>query len=399
MSPSPHGVSLTPIPLNDLAHGLQRHLLEDVIAFWTRHALDPDGGLNTCIRDDGSIISRDKFMWSQLRAIYTFSALYNHIERRQEWLDIAAQIFRFCAKHGRDDQGHWVFRVGSDGRIIEGATSIFAESFALLGCCEYFRAAGDTSALGLAKETYESTTVRLAVPGSYQIAPYEIPPGLEAHAISMAFSFAFHELAVVTNDDRVRQSALAHALKVMDRYRRPERKALLEYVRPDGSLEDSPAGRVVIPGHAIESMWFQIHQFQHLGMHDRVTQCIECIRWNMELGWDSEFGGISLGLDLEGKHPIYWKFHDAKLWWPQTEALYALLLAHSICGEPWCLEWYWRLHEVAFRHYPVFPHGEWTQRLDRRFKPFDGVVALPVKDPFHLPRALIVMIKLLRQQR
>jgi N-acylglucosamine 2-epimerase len=38
-------------------------------------------------------------------------------------------------------------------------------------------------------------------------------------------------------------------------------------------------------------------------------------------------------------------------------------------------------------------HGEWRQKLQRDFTPMTGVVALPVKDPFHLPRSLILQIE------
>ena len=67
----------------------RRHLLADIIPFWPRYALDRHtGALRTCIADDGTIVSGDIYMWSQLRAIYTFSALYNRIERRKKWLEI-----------------------------------------------------------------------------------------------------------------------------------------------------------------------------------------------------------------------------------------------------------------------------------------------------------------------
>ena len=41
------------------------------------------------------MLSTDKYMWSQLRAIWTFAALYNRIEPRQEWLDVARHIYEF----------------------------------------------------------------------------------------------------------------------------------------------------------------------------------------------------------------------------------------------------------------------------------------------------------------
>jgi N-acylglucosamine 2-epimerase len=58
--------------------------------------------------------------------------------------------------------------------------------------------------------------------------------------------------------------------------------------------------------------------------------------------------------------------------------------------------WFERVWEYAFR---VFPHpnpaiGEWIQIRDRRGAPLDRVVALPVKDPYHITRNLIQMIEL-----
>ena len=103
-----------------------------------------------------------------------------------------------------------------------------------------------------------------------------------------------------------------------------------------------------------------------------------------------------LSKDAEGGEP-WWDFADSKIWWPHTEALYALLLTYDISGQPWCLEWYKRVHNYTFRHYPVAHYGEWTQKLDRQGQKFTQTVALPVKDPFHLPRSLIYCIQVLQR--
>ena len=181
----------------------------------------------------------------------------------------------------------------------------------------------------------------------------------------------------------------------MDCYLRPDSGLVLEYVGLDNNPKDMPEGRAIVPGHAIESMWMQIHQLQKHDDTARIKRAIAAVRRHFELGWDDEFGGLLLGVDAAGKTPVYWKFNDAKLWWPATESLYALLLAHSLCAEQWCLEYYRRIHDYAFVNYPVPVHGEWRQRLDRRARPVSDVVALPVKDPFHLPRSLILSINLL----
>lgn len=385
------------MPLGDLRVFLENHLNQSIVPFWLKHAIDPQGGINSCISDDGVILSYDKYMWSQLRAIWTFSALYNRIEKKQQYLGIARQIAAFAIKHGRDDQQRWVFAVTREGKPLIGHTSIYAGGFAILGFSELYRATGDRQYLEVALDTARRDRDRINSGESLPIAPYEIPPGLKTHGVSMMYSLAFQELAKDTGDPMWADEALKHAREVMDLYLQKDRKALVEYIKLDGSFDDSPPGRAVVPGHAIESMWFQIHQFEHLDMRDQSLRAIEAMRWHMELGWDKEYGGLFLGLDLDGKEPPYWKFADTKLWWPQTEALYGLLLAYSISREEWCLDWYWKMHEVAFKHYPVKEHGEWTQRLDRQFQPLKSVVALPVKDPFHLPRVLIFSIEVLRK--
>ena len=381
----------------DLLAIYRSELLDRTIPFWLEHAIDWEhGGILTCIGDDGRVISTDKYMWSQLRAIWTFSALYNRIEARQEWLDIARHIFGFVKQYGRDEQGRWVFAMDEAGRMLQGATSIYADGFAIYGLTELAHATGDQEAINLALATYENVQQRLARPGSYETTPYTIPAGAKAHAVSMIFALAFHELGRLLQDDAILAAGLFHANEVMDAFLRPDQSLLYEYVALDNQLLDTPQGRTIVPGHAIESMWFMVHIYQHWGNEARLRQAVDAIRWHIEYGWDQDYGGILLARDAAGGEP-WWPFADSKLWWPHTEALYALLLAYQLSGETWALDWFERVHNYAFSHYPVPHHGEWTQKLDRQGHPFTETVALPVKDPFHLPRALINCIEVLQQ--
>ena len=390
--------------LDELAYELEktleryrRELLERVVPFWERHAIDPAGGINTCIADDGAVISRDKYMWSQLRAVWTFSALYNRVERRPEWLEIARGIAGFCLEHGRDDSGRWVFALGPDGSVKEGPMSIYADGFAIIGLTEFARAAGDEAAIRAAIETFENVSARLEEPGSYGTAPYEIPTGAKAHGVSMIFSHAFGELADFLDDEVIGEAAAHHCDEVLDVFLKPERRLLYEYVGLDGSIIDSPQGRSIVPGHAIESMWFQMHILLREGIDDgRIQRALDCILWHTELAWDDEFGGLVLARDAAGGEP-WWGWAETKLWWVHTEALYALILAYEISRDEAFLEWFRRVDEYAFSRYPDREHGEWTQKLDRRGEPITDVVALPVKDPFHLPRALIWCIDVLER--
>jgi N-acylglucosamine 2-epimerase len=373
----------------DLLAIYRAELLERTVPFWLRHAIDwKKGGILTCISDEGQVLSTDKYMWSQLRAIWTFSSLYNKVEARQEWLDAARHIFNFAKRYGRDDEGRWVFTVDENGKVIQGATSIYADGFAIYGLTELARACGDEEARALALETYENVQGRLARPGSYQTDPYPIPEGVKAHGVSMIFSLVFHELGLLLNDETILAEGLHHANEVMTAFLQAESGLVREYVTLDNQLFDSAQGRAIVPGHAIESMWFMIHIYKYWKNQQRIDEALAAIKRHIEYGWDEDYGGILLSRDVAGGDP-WWPFPGSKLWWPHTEALYALLLAYEISGEDWALEWFGRTHDYAYSHYPVPVYGEWTQKLDRYGRKFTQTVALPVKDPFHLPRSLI----------
>ncbi len=372
-------------------------LLERTIPFWLKYGLDwAYGGICTCVSDEGEVLSGDKYVWSQLRAIWTFSALYNKVERKPEYLEAATHIFNFIKDCGRNERGEWYFCLDENGRpLFNGATSIYCDGFAIYGFTEFARAAGNAEAIELARQAYDNVLPRLAQPGSYQTHPLPIPVGTKAHGISMIFASAFGELGEYLNDRAITEAALDHAKQVMDVFRRPTDRRLYEFVNLDDSLRTSPPGRVVNPGHVIESMWFMLHLFQREHDQARIQQAIETMRWHLELGWDDEYGGLVLARDAEGS---FWeKKWDMKIWWPHTEALYALLLAYSISKEAWCLDWFRRIHDYAFSHFPVPEYGEWTQNLDRQGRRINELVALPVKDPFHLARALIYSVGVLEQ--
>jgi len=65
-------------------------LLDRFVPFWFNCGIDWEhGGVLSCLNEDGTVVSTDKFTWSQARSVWTFSALYNRIEIRPEFLRAA----------------------------------------------------------------------------------------------------------------------------------------------------------------------------------------------------------------------------------------------------------------------------------------------------------------------
>ena len=90
--------------------------------------------------------------------------------------------------------------------------------------------------------------------------------------------------------------------------------------------------------------------------------------------------------------------YGAKLWWVHSEALYSTLLFGE---DEEIAEWYTKIREYTFNTFPNRENdrGEWIQIRSREGKPENRVVALPVKDPYHIIRNLLYIIEFLQSNK
>ena len=106
-------------------------LVDEIIPYWLKHAIDESGAVNNCLNEDGSVISKERYIWSQGRALWTFSALYNRIEKKAEYLNVATGLFNYLLKTGRDENGKWLYRFDEHGNVLDKDISIYVDGFVL----------------------------------------------------------------------------------------------------------------------------------------------------------------------------------------------------------------------------------------------------------------------------
>jgi len=380
----------------ELLQTYRTELFHNVVPFWVRHSVDREyGGFFTCLDRDGSLWSSDKYMWLQGRAVWTFARLHNEVSREDGWLDLAQQGLDFIRRYGRTPEGRVYFSLTRDGRPIHIQRKIYSEVFFLMALTEMARATGQEQYLDEAKALFwqihdwwqhPAKLGRPTLAGSFRDSKLADP---------MVFLGMIEELERL--DKNPRYDDLAQEMKRLAlRHVHAERKLVLEYVGPEGQFVDSPTGRLVNPGHAIEMAWFLIHLARRSGDGDLIQRALDIIDWSLARGWDEEYGGLFYFLDCDGHPPTQLEW-SMKLWWPICEALYALLLAWQVSGEPRYLDWHRRVHAYAWAHLHDEEHGEWFGYLDRRGEPTHTLKGGEWKGFFHLPRALLYMIQLLEK--
>ena len=121
-----------------LAQLYKNTLLNDVLPFWEQHSVDwEQGGYFTCLDRTGKVFDTDKFIWLQNRQVWLFSMLYNQLEKRENWLKIAANGANFLANKGRDDEGNWYFSLTREGKTLIQPYNIFSDCFAAMDFSEF----------------------------------------------------------------------------------------------------------------------------------------------------------------------------------------------------------------------------------------------------------------------
>jgi N-acylglucosamine 2-epimerase len=375
--------------LRDYAARYRRELLESVIPFWMRHSLDGEfGGYFTCLDRQGVIYDTTKYVWLHGRAAWTFSKLYNEVERRPEWLDAARSILDFVRKKGRDPEGRYYFSVSREGRPAFYQRKPYSGTFVALGCVEYYKATGERVYLDEAIEIFWRVKEWIEHPALLGRPVYAGQARVSQLADWMVLAMMLMELAPVHDDPRYRPLMRECFHRTLD-HLEPSRNVLLENAIPgDATFRNTPNGRMYCPGSSAELAWFLLHLLRFEPDAARQAKVLDILEASLELGWDREHNGLYYFMDIDGKPPLPLEA-PMKLWWPHTEAIYATILAYTLTHENRWLGWIEKLDGYAFQHFADAEHGEWFGYCDRRGERTNECKGNNYKGAYHVPRFLL----------
>jgi hypothetical protein len=377
---------------NYLAYWRDRYrddLTEHILPFWLKHGLDrKHGGIYTCLDREGKLMDTTKSVWFQGRFAFIASFAYNQIERRPEWLEAARLTIEFIERHCFDSDGRMYFEVTEEGLPLRKRRYVFSETFAAIAFSEYALATGDKAYAAKALGLFRDIQYFLSTPG-FLPAKYTEHLKAEGHSIVMILINTASRIREAIQDPLLDEQIERSIRTLETHFIHPEYKALLEMVGPNGEFIDTLQGRLINPGHCIETAWFLLEEAKSRGGDKHLVELgCKILDWSWAWGWDEQYGGIINFRDCKG-FPSQDYAQDMKFWWPQTEAIIATLYAYQMTGEERYLQLHQRISDWTYAHFPDPTYGEWYGYLHR-----DGTVAQPAKGnlfkgPFHIPRMMI----------
>ena len=378
--------------------------LERSANFWLEHGMDQEhGGVYTCLDRKGEIYSTDKSVWMQGRCGWIFAFLCSNYGVKQEWLDASKSCLDFmeahCFNHACGDRMY--FTVTAEGQPLRQRRYYFSEAFCAIANAEYYGVTGDKARLERARQCYDLYwDLSQGKPDPVGMGPKTIPETRTGRAFGTPM-IILNVTGVLLRTDPERKALYEERAQqcVEDIFKyhvKPELKCTLENVDVDGSLRlYYTEGRTVNPGHDIEGVWFLLEHAQRTGDKALVQKAAEMFDWAIAAGWDQEYGGLLYFTDCLGKPPEAYE-HDMKLWWPHNEILIASVMLYRDTGEEKYLDWFYKTLDYCKAHFADPEYGEWYGYLRR-----DGLPTQPstkgstFKGPFHLPRSMILVDKLI----
>jgi len=373
--------------LSQYSERYKAELTGSIMPFWLEHGLDTvNGGVYTCVDRDGTLMDTSKSVWFQGRYGYVCAFAYNNIEKNPEWLKASKSCINFIENHCIDTDGHLFFSVTAEGKPLRKRRYVFSDCFAAIAMAEYSKATGDRTYAEKAVQLFKHVQYMLNTPGFLEPKGYVAG---RSHSITMILVNVALVLGQVC-DDPVLEKQIRDSIHDIEHYfMHPEFECVLESTTLEGDLIDTCEGRIINPGHGIETAWFLMQAGERLNDAHFIELGLKIFDWQYRWGWDEEFGGIINFKDCRGFSCQDYA-QDMKFWWPQCETIIASLYAYKMSGDEKYLDIYKKVNDWAFGHLVDPDYPEWFGYLHR-----DGSVAQPAKGnlfkgPFHIPRMLVL---------
>ena len=380
---------ISELNLKKLRDTYMEALLGKFIPNMDTYVVDHELGGFMCSIDIRSrkLISTTKRAWFEGRGIWMYSFLYNNIEKKPRYLEIATKSKNFILKLLPKDGTYYISSFTKEGvpvGKVEG--DIYGNLFVAEGLAEYSKALGDKRYFDQAKDIILKAVARYDRPDftyAYKAENRLAGPRILGHwMILLSLST---QMLRQHPDTEIKALADRCVDAIMNHHLNPEFKLLNEALAHDMSaLTDPVASQFGDIGHGCETLAFVMNYAVLIKDANLFKRASAEFKRHVDIAWDDIYGGHFHV--LENVSTNTWTLN--KLRWLQEEILIGALILIEHTGDEWALNCFAKTEAYIREKYVRPEYAFVIDSGDRKMEKHTSVRA----EHYHYPRQLMVSI-------
>ena len=346
------------------------------------------------------LMSTDKSAWFEGRGLWTYSFLYNNLDKNPRYLEIARKSKDFILKSQPTDNRFWTSSFSKEGKpLSDEEGDIYSSLFVSEGLAEYAKASGESQYLVLAKkiilsclERYDSEDYDYRVAYLSREAPKIPAPRVLGHW--MVFLRAATQIMENAPDPDIEKLANRCVDAILNYHLNPEYNLVNELLNHDLSRTDNEFNQFSYLGHGIETIWMVMFEAARRKDRSLFERTAELFKRHVTVAHDTVYGGYFRSLDHVNNN--IWKLD--KVLWLQEEVLIGTLFIAEHTGDPWALKCFEETLAYVHQKFDIPGYAFWTSGGDRYLNNHNKTRAEHYHHPRHLMLNLLALNRMISQK-
>jgi N-acylglucosamine 2-epimerase len=372
-------------------------LLDDYVPFHDKYVVDHEsGGFMVTVDRDGSQVNSEKGTWYLGRGIWTYSYLFNKVDKNPKHREAARKAVEFTLARQPKGDVFWPATFSKAGEpIAPPEKRFYGDLFIANGLGEYSKAPGNEKYWDIAKDIVLKC-VRVYDRDDYppetlgKDGPAINAPRIQGHWMCLINTIT--GMLENRRDPELEKIVDRSLDAVLTRHFNPDFRLNNEVINHDLSRPDNAFSQYVVTGHTIETFWMIM--YEAVRRRDRKLWDIAAERFkrHVEVAWDDVYQGAFHTLTNVDDNE--WVVQKAQ--WLQAEILVGTMFLIEHAGDEWAKEWYGKTYRHVRDKYVLKQYGFplWIDYADRKVT---FVRHASRAENFHHPRHL--MLNLLAIER